>query len=89
MTHSEHLSVESAVMGAQIEQLPDLAGYLKLASRPEWLSVRLSPQAATALPQRTVRATLSPLARAPTPAPRTLPPHATHGVPEGLDHEGY
>ncbi len=28
--------LEAAVMGAQIEQLPDLAGYLKIASRPEW-----------------------------------------------------
>jgi hypothetical protein len=37
VTHAEHLSVESAVMAAEIEQLPDLAGYLKLASRPQWL----------------------------------------------------
>jgi hypothetical protein len=76
-------------MGAQIEQLPDLAGYLKLASRPEWLSVRLSPQAAAALPQRGARTTVSPLARAPMPAPRTLTPHAPPGVPEGLEHERY
>jgi glucan biosynthesis protein len=27
---------ESAVMAAQIEQLPDLAGYLKIASQPQW-----------------------------------------------------
>jgi len=46
VTRSEHLGVEAAVMGAQIEQLPDLAGYLKLASRPEWLRVRLAPLAA-------------------------------------------
>jgi hypothetical protein len=43
VTRSEQLGVESAVMGAQIEQLPDLAGYLKLASRPEWRRVRLQP----------------------------------------------
>jgi hypothetical protein len=41
-THAEHLALESAVMGAEIEQLPDLAGYLKLASRSEWLRVQLS-----------------------------------------------
>ena len=41
VTRSEHLGLESAVMGAQIEQLPDLAGYLKIASRPEWRRVRL------------------------------------------------
>ena len=29
-------------MGAQIEQLPDLAGYLKIASHPEWRRVRLA-----------------------------------------------
>ena len=43
VTRSEQRGVESAVMGAQIEQLPDLAGYLKLASRPEWRRVRLQP----------------------------------------------
>jgi type IV secretory pathway TraG/TraD family ATPase VirD4 len=45
-THSssEHVAVEPAVLPSQIEQLPDLEGYLKLASRPEWLRVRLNPQ---------------------------------------------
>jgi type IV secretory pathway TraG/TraD family ATPase VirD4 len=42
-TSSEHTSVEPAVMDSQIEQIPDLCGYLKLASRPEWLMVGLSP----------------------------------------------
>ncbi len=42
VTRSEHLGLEAAVMGAQIEQLPDLAGYLKIASRPEWRRVRLT-----------------------------------------------
>jgi hypothetical protein len=44
ITRAEHVSVESAVMSSQIEQLPDLAGYLKLASRPEWRRVRLQPR---------------------------------------------
>jgi hypothetical protein len=48
VTHAEHTSVESAVMGSEIEQLPDLAGYLKLASTPEWRRVRLRPAAHTA-----------------------------------------
>jgi hypothetical protein len=43
VTHAEHLSVESAVMSSEIEQLPDLAGYLKLASRKEWLRASLRP----------------------------------------------
>jgi type IV secretory pathway TraG/TraD family ATPase VirD4 len=43
VTHAEQLGVELAVMGSQIEQLPDLSGYLKLASSPEWRRVRLQP----------------------------------------------
>ena len=31
-------------MSSEIEQLPDLAGYLKIASRREWLRVGLTPQ---------------------------------------------
>ena len=46
ITHSQHLSIESAVMGSEIEQLPDLAGYLKLASNPAWVRVGLRPVAA-------------------------------------------
>jgi hypothetical protein len=49
-TDSEHLQTESAVMAAQIEQLPDLAGYLKLASQPAWARVRLSPPAMAPAP---------------------------------------
>jgi hypothetical protein len=46
ITHSEHFGVEAAVMGSEIEQLPDLAGYLKLASSPAWWRVGLQPAAA-------------------------------------------
>jgi hypothetical protein len=41
VTRSEHLSVEPAVLPSQVEQLPDLAGYLKCASDPQWQRVRL------------------------------------------------
>jgi type IV secretory pathway TraG/TraD family ATPase VirD4 len=41
VSHSEHSGVETAVMASQIEQLPDLSGYLKLASSPSWQRVRL------------------------------------------------
>jgi hypothetical protein len=41
ITHSEHRSVEAAVLPSQVEQLPDLAGYLKYASDPQWQRVRL------------------------------------------------
>ncbi len=41
VTESEHRQIESAVMDSEIERLPDLAGFLKLASRPDWLRVTL------------------------------------------------
>jgi type IV secretory pathway TraG/TraD family ATPase VirD4 len=41
VTRSEHFSVEPAVLPSQVEQLPDLTGYLKYASEPGWQRVRL------------------------------------------------
>lgn len=41
-TVSEQYAVEDAVMASEIEQLPDLTGFLKFASRPVWTLVRLS-----------------------------------------------
>jgi type IV secretory pathway TraG/TraD family ATPase VirD4 len=41
ISHSQHSSVEPAVLASQIEQLPDLTGYLKHASDPEWRRIRL------------------------------------------------
>jgi hypothetical protein len=41
ITESEHRQIEPAVMDSEIERLPDLAGFLKLASRPDWLRVTL------------------------------------------------
>jgi hypothetical protein len=32
---------EAAVLPSELEQLPDLTGYVKTASYPEWLKVRL------------------------------------------------
>jgi hypothetical protein len=37
--------VELAVLDSEIEQLPDLKGYLKFASSPEWRRVALAPPA--------------------------------------------
>jgi type IV secretory pathway TraG/TraD family ATPase VirD4 len=64
VTRSEHLSVESAVMGSQIEQLPDLGGYLKLASSPAWRRVGLRHAR-----QAQVRAATGALPAAAQPAP--------------------
>lgn len=41
-TRSEHFNTEVALLPSEIEQLPDLCGFLKIASRPEWLRVTLS-----------------------------------------------
>jgi type IV secretory pathway TraG/TraD family ATPase VirD4 len=46
VTHSRQLAVESAVLPSQVEQLPDLSGYLKFASDPTWLNVRLDARRA-------------------------------------------
>src|SRR5690242_1564694 len=43
ITESEHRQIEPAVMDSEIERLPDLAGFLKLASSPDWLRVTLRP----------------------------------------------
>ena len=47
-SRSEHTSVEPALLASQIEQLPDLAGYLKRASDPAWQRVQLDARAAWA-----------------------------------------
>jgi type IV secretory pathway TraG/TraD family ATPase VirD4 len=39
---AQHHVTESAVLASEIEQLPDLQGFLKLASQPEWRRVQLS-----------------------------------------------
>jgi type IV secretory pathway TraG/TraD family ATPase VirD4 len=42
VTSSEHHVTEAAVLPSEIEQLPDLQGYLKLASSPSWRRVSIS-----------------------------------------------
>jgi type IV secretory pathway TraG/TraD family ATPase VirD4 len=42
-TTAEQLKIEPAIMASQIERLPDLEGFLKLASIPDWQVVRLAP----------------------------------------------
>ncbi|MGO9935459.1 MAG: type IV secretion system DNA-binding domain-containing protein [Steroidobacteraceae bacterium] len=42
-TSSQHLRIEPAVMASEIERLPDFAGFLKLASIPDWQAVKLAP----------------------------------------------
>jgi hypothetical protein len=51
VTESEHRQVEPAVMDSQIERLADLAGFLKLASSPDWLRVTLRPPSPVRAPR--------------------------------------
>ncbi len=53
-TRSQQLSREPALLPSEIEQLPDLAGYLKHASKAAWQRVALAPSAA--LPRSAARA---------------------------------
>jgi len=46
LNRSESSGVETAVMASEIEQLPDLAGYLKLTSQAAWMRVALQHPAA-------------------------------------------
>ena len=41
-TVSDHHAIEDAVMPSEIEQLADLSGFLKIASKPEWRKVDIS-----------------------------------------------
>jgi hypothetical protein len=45
-SRSEHVNTEHALLASQIEQLPDLNGYLKYASEPAWHRVQLNARAA-------------------------------------------
>ena len=40
-TTSEQHVTEEAVLPSEIEQLPDLQGYLKITSQPSWLRISL------------------------------------------------
>src|SRR5882672_8554101 len=40
-TTSEQRTIEPAIMASEIERLPDLTGFLKLASIPDWMRVPL------------------------------------------------
>ncbi len=42
-TSTQHIRMEPAVMASEVERLPDLAGFLKVASEPDWRAVTLMP----------------------------------------------
>jgi type IV secretory pathway TraG/TraD family ATPase VirD4 len=71
-TSSEQLRIEPAVMASEIERLPDLTGFLKLASIPDWQAVRLTPMS-DAAPVRPRR----PSVVASPPIPVVAPPRSS------------
>jgi type IV secretory pathway TraG/TraD family ATPase VirD4 len=66
VSRSQHFGIEPAVLPSQLEQLPDLNGYLKYASDPNWVRVRLDATKAW----REARATASALSVNPARAQR-------------------
>jgi hypothetical protein len=82
-TSSQHLKIEPAVMGSEIERLPDLAGFLKLATLPDWQSVTLTPRGERSVVRiRKPAVVVSPPAATPAtpsaPTPTAPPPAAVH-----------
>jgi type IV secretory pathway TraG/TraD family ATPase VirD4 len=82
-TSSQHLKIEPAVMGSQIERLPDLAGFLKLATLPDWQAVTLTPRGERSVVRIRKPAVVvsAPAATPPTPsatAPTAPPPATAH-----------
>ncbi len=69
VTASEQLRIEPAVMASEIERLPDLSGYLKLTSIPDWYSVKLTPTTSNHTP------------RPRRPFPQPPPPPTPAGTP--------
>jgi hypothetical protein len=70
ISKSEQLRIEPAIMASEIERLPDLAGFLKIASLPDWQVATLTMQPDVSLPRAKVRRIR---AIRPDPAPDPAP----------------
>jgi len=89
VTQTEQRSVEPAVMGSEIEQLPDLSGYLKVASSQAWQRVRLRPVAAELRAEPTVgTARILTFPRAATAATAQLPAATAADPHRAAPHDG-
>jgi hypothetical protein len=72
---SEQLRIEPAVMASEIERLPDLTGYLKIASVPDWQMATLTVERDVIVPPARARARQVP---ATAPAPLSAAPQSNH-----------
>jgi hypothetical protein len=84
-SRSEHVNTEHALLASQIEQLPDLTGYLKYASEPAWQRVRLEARAAW----EDVRRVDAAAARAPSAARSNETTAAARAAGAARSHEGH
>ncbi len=74
-TTGQHLRIEPAIMASEIERLPDLSGFLKLASIPDWQAVRLTPlPGAAPVRRRKPVIVASPSRAVPSASPTSTPP---------------
>jgi hypothetical protein len=70
---SEQLRIEPAVMASEIERLPDLTGYLKIASVPDWQMATLTVEPDVIVPRARARQV-----PATAPAPLSYAPPSNH-----------
>jgi type IV secretory pathway TraG/TraD family ATPase VirD4 len=71
---SEQLRIEPAAMASEIERLPDLTGYLKIASVPDWQMATLTLKPDVILPRARARQV-----RATSPAAVSAAPQSNQG----------
>ena len=82
ITTSQQIRTEAAVMASEIERLPDLTGFLKLASLPDWQLATLSYKSApNTVSWRPSTCTSSPTPPAASSASATATPSPTSSVP--------
>jgi hypothetical protein len=85
-TSSQHLKIEPAVLASEIERLPDLAAFLKLATLPDWQAVTFIPRGERSVPRiRKPAVVVTPPAATPATPPAATPPApppsaASHGA---------
>jgi hypothetical protein len=85
-TSSQQVRIEPAVMASEIEQLPDLHGFLKLASAWDWKRVRLTRRDySSGAPQRRAEpaSSVNPAAERPISGPETMTTGTTPLPPTG------
>ncbi len=66
---SEQLRIEPAIMASEIERLPDLGGFLKIASVPDWQMATLTVQPDLNMPRASARQVPAITPNAPSAAP--------------------